>query len=340
VFIDEIDGVGRRRGRTSGHNEEGKTLNQLLTEMDGFEQTSGIVVIGATNFGTSLDPALVRPGRFNKKIKVPLPDVRGRRDILEMYLKRTKVSADIKPEELARMTTGWTGADLENLVNTAATKAAIRNIPAVTRRLVEESLDDIRMGVRNGRIPSKDELTATAFHEGGHALVAMLTEGAMPLQKCTIVSRGHALGVTVSAPDEDKSNSTREELLAQIAVALGGRAAEEVVYGADKVSTGASSDLKAATTTARAMVAKCGMGDRTGLVYHDPDTASEAATQAIDGEVQDILQRQYQYAVRTLEQNKGALYKVVDGLLRYETLTAADIRQVLEKGEVPRKEVL
>jgi len=335
VFIDELDGIGRRRGSAPGHNEEGKTLNSLLTEMDGFEPSTGIVVIAATNFASALDPALVRPGRFNKKITVPLPDLKGRREILQHYISRTVHSADLDFLNIARTTTGFSGADLANLVNLAATKAAMRGKAAVDRALLEEALDDVRIGVKNSRVPNPADLRVTAYHEGGHALVALLTPGATPVHKVTVVSRGHALGVTVQLPESDRTNMTHQQILGEIATAMGGRAAEEVVFGARNVTTGAVSDLQKATYYARQMIGKYGMGEKTGLVYHDmnsPHGPSEQA--AMDAEVRAILDRAYQQAKQLLSDNRGHLDAVADALLAKETLNAMDLKDIL-RGKQP-----
>jgi len=338
VFIDEIDGVGRRRGATVGHNEEGKTLNALLTEMDGFEPSSGVVVMGATNFASALDPALVRPGRFNKKITVPLPDVRGRADILRHYLGRTVHSPDVDCTTLARSTTGFSGADIANLVNTAATKAAVRGVPAVDRALLEESLDDIRIGLKNSRVPNPADLRVTAFHEAGHALVAMLTPGATPVHKVTIVSRGHALGVTVQLPEGDRTGMSREQITGEIATALGGRAAEELMYGPQGVTTGAVSDLQKATLYARHMVAKYGMSDAVGLVWHDMGAQrsfSEREQALIDSEVKAELDRGYAHAKDLLSVHRDTLNRVANALLAHETLTGDQLRALAAGHSLP-----
>jgi len=333
VFIDELDGVGRRRGATPGHNEEGKTLNTLLTEMDGFEPSTGIVVIAATNFASALDPALVRPGRFNKKITVPLPDLKGRREILEHYMGRTVHSADVDVLTIARTTTGFSGADLANLVNVAATKAAVRGKACVDKLLLEEALDDIRIGIKNTRVPNPAELKVTAYHEGGHALVALLTEGATPVHKVTVVSRGHALGVTIQLPEGDRSNMTHQQILGEIASAMGGRAAEEVVFGARNVTTGAVSDLQKATHYARQMIGRYGMNERVGLAYHDMAASarghSDPSQAVIDAEVKTVLQDAYDHAKQILVDNRATLDRIADALLRRETLTGQDLKLII-----------
>jgi len=340
VFIDELDGVGRRRGVGPGHNEEGKTLNTLLTEMDGFEPSAGIVVIGATNFASSLDPALVRPGRFNKKITVPLPDLRGRRDIIQHYLHRTIHSSDIDVNTVAKTTIGFSGADLANLVNVAATKAAVRGHTSLDRSLLEEALDDIRIGIKHNRLPNPADLKVTAYHEGGHALVAMLTEGATPVHKVTVVSRGHALGVTVQLPEGDRTNMTHQQILGEIATAMGGRAAEEVVFGVKNVTTGAVSDLQKATHYARQMIGRYGMGERVGLVYHDLNATSASraygdSEQALmDSEVKEILEKAYSQAKQLLHDNRHTLDRVAEALLQRETLSSQDLKLILQ-GKPP-----
>jgi len=336
IFIDEIDGVGRKRSNSlMSHDEEGKTLNALLTEMDGFDQSAGIIVIGATNRDAVLDPALVRPGRFNKKIQVPLPDVKGRKEILDMYLGKVLKGRDVDATILARATPRFTGADLENLVNLAATKAAVKNSKDVSMRFLEEALDEIRMGLKHRRLPSREELMCTAYHEAGHALASLFSEGSLPLHKVTIASRGNALGVTFSLPEE--TNYTHQQLVARLVMAMGGRAAEELIYGKRKVTTGASSDLQTATDLAKAMVTKWGMNDTVGLAtVHSEDGRSELLQQTIDKEVKDVLQQAYDQALYILQTHQPELHRLADALVKYETISASEVHDVIT-GKVIKK---
>ncbi|KAK2076212.1 hypothetical protein QBZ16_001144 [Prototheca wickerhamii] len=314
IFIDELDSVGGKR--TSWESQTGgsrKTLNQLLTEMDGFEENSGVVVMAATNLPELLDPALTRPGRFDRQVAVPLPDVTGREGILRLYFRDKPLAPDVDVEGLARRTPGFSGAQLANLVNEAALLAA-----------------------RHGRAaPDARARRLTAYHEGGHALVALRTPGARPIHKATIVPRGHALGMVSQVPDRDEYSTTKRQLLAQIDVCMGGRAAEELVFGADSVTTGATSDLRAATATARHMVEDCGMSELVGPVALDAGRGEgrgpgPAARQAVDSEVEAILKASYERVRALLAADEAALHALAQTLLERETLTQDQIRDVVD----------
>jgi ATP-dependent metalloprotease len=294
IFIDEIDSVGanRKYSQYSSSSRE-STLNQLLTEMDGFKSTTGIIVIGATNFAESLDPAITRPGRFDKQVVVPVPDLKGRKEIIDLYLSKTVPSNGVNSLQLARGTPGFTGADLANLINIAAVKATMQGKPFVDEKVIEDAKDQIMMGLAR-KNQDMDPLTrkVTAYHEGGHALVALYSEGAIPLHKATIIQRGSALGVTVMLPEKDEMLISRRKLLARIAVSMGGRAAEELIFGDDDVTGGASSDFQNATSIAYHMVTRLGMSKKIGNVYHNKDklpNISEQERHLIDQEVKEIL---------------------------------------------------
>jgi ATP-dependent metalloprotease len=292
IFIDELDAVGSKRSMKD-QSYMRQTLNQLLVEMDGFSPTSGVILIAATNTPESLDKALLRPGRFDRLVPVPLPDVKGRSQILGVHMRGVTFSPDIRPEIIARGTIGFSGADLANLVNQAAIKASRDNCKAVEMIHMEWAKDKIIMGAeRKSAIITPDCKKMTAYHEGGHTLVALFTKGAIPLHKVTIVPRGNALGLTVMLPEADQSSISREELIARIDVSMGGRVAEELIYGVDKVSTGASSDLQAATDIARRMILSYGMSDTVGLISWSQDDfarASPATKAAIEDEIKQML---------------------------------------------------
>lgn len=263
IFIDEIDSVGAKRTNSVLHPYANQTVNQLLTEMDGFKQNEGVVVLGATNRRDDLDKALLRPGRFDVEVQVQVPDFQGRKDIFDLYLGRVKLSTDVDPNVLARRTTGFTGADIENMINQAALKASIDGETAVSMKYFENARDKILMGPeRKSRIPDEEANRITAYHESGHALVAFFTKDSTPLHKVTIVSRGPSLGHTAYIPDKENYHITKSQMLAMMDAALGGRAAEEIIFGSEKVTTGASSDLKEATSLATRMVKTFGMSDK------------------------------------------------------------------------------
>jgi ATP-dependent metalloprotease len=268
IFIDEIDAIGSTR-QLKEQGAMKMTLNQLLVEMDGFEQNNGVIVIGATNFADVLDSALLRPGRFDKHVTVPLPDVAGRKEVLDHYLSTIPVDDDVSVDVLARGTPGMSGAELSNLVNQAALKASLDGEDAVTHAVLEYAKDKILMGAeRKSALISPESARLTAYHEGGHALVATKTKGAHPIHKATIMPRGQALGMVMQLPTGDQTSMSRRQMLADLDVCMGGRVAEEVVFGADEVTSGASSDLMQATRLAREMVTKWGMTDGVGPVFH------------------------------------------------------------------------
>ncbi|EMD38548.1 hypothetical protein CERSUDRAFT_48133 [Gelatoporia subvermispora B] len=330
IFIDELDAVGGKRSFRDA-NYHRQTLNQLLVEMDGFLQTEGIVVMAATNFPDSLDPALVRPGRFDKHIVISLPDFRGRAQILKHHMKKVTVSPDVDTMILARGTTGFSGADLENLVNQAAVQAARERAIAVTSKHFEWARDKIMMGAeRKSMVISEEEKLMTAYHEGGHALVALYTPGAMPLHKVTCMPRGHTLGVTHFLPEESYSTSLKQ-YLAQIDVSMGGRIAEELIYGAENVTSGASSDLRNATQTARAMVQHMGFSEKVGPVYYnyDDNTISTHTKDTIEEEIRRMLVAGEQRVLALLKSREAELHRLAHALVEHETLDADEVRKVV-----------
>jgi ATP-dependent metalloprotease len=292
IFIDELDAVGSKRSMKD-QSYMRQTLNQLLVEMDGFSPSSGVILIAATNTPDSLDKALVRPGLFDRLVPVPLPDVKGRNQILKVHMKGVLFSPDVNPEIIARGTPGFSGADLANLVNQAAIKASKERSKSVKMDHLEWAKDKIIMGSeRKSAVITPENKKITAYHEGGHTLVALYTKGATPLHKVTVIPRGNALGVTVMLPEADRNNYTKEELFASLDVAMGGRVAEELIYGPSNVTTGASNDLENATKTARAIVLSYGMSEKIGLIsWSDEDyaKASPATKAAIEEEIKTIL---------------------------------------------------
>jgi len=338
VFIDELDAVGHKRG-AHANNWSNQTLNQLLVDLDGFEKNSGIVFIAATNFPELLDPALVRPGRFDKQVVVPLPDVRGRIQILEHYMKDIKFGNDVNTTILARGTAGFSGADLANLVNQAAIRGSWLGSRAVSMQHLEWAKDKIMMGSeRKSMIISEKEKWKTAIHEAGHAVVSKLIPEAMPLHKVTIIPRGNALGLTHSLPDEDHLNETKRSALAQIAMAMGGRVAEELEF--DELSSGASSDFSQATRIARAMVCDWGMSTTLGPVTFRTKRQemqhSEKVAEQIDEEIRTILVKQYDLAKTLLLANQSALRRVAKALMLYETLEAEEVGMLIEGKAMTR----
>jgi len=329
IFIDEIDSLGSKRSKYSLSSTRDNTLNQLLTEIDGFQQTKGIMVIAATNFPEVLDKALTRPGRFDKQITISLPDIKGRKAIIDLYLSRTKPSSDVDSGVIARGTPGFTGADIQNLVNLAAIKAALKGKSSVDMRAIEEAKDDILMGVKRKTEQTRENLLLTAYHEGGHALVAHYTPGAHPVHKLTIIQRGQALGVTVQLPQDDQMSVSRKQMLARLAVAMGGRAAEELIYGDDNVTSGASSDIKSATSLARAMILRWGMSSKVGQVWHEEESMSEAERKLVDDEVRDLLKQSYDYAQSILKTHEKELHSLADALLEHETLSGEQMKEIL-----------
>src|SRR5678816_1588332 len=352
IFIDEIDAVGRHRGAGlgGGHDEREQTLNQLLVEMDGFESNEGVILIAATNRPDVLDPALQRPGRFDRRIVVPRPDLNGRIGVLLVHTKRVPLSNEVDLEVIARGTPGMTGADLENLVNEAALFAARQNKERVDNTDFESAKDKVFMGPeRKSMIMTEKEKRNTAVHEAGHALVAKLLPGCDPVHKVTIIPRGQALGVTWSLPTEDKFNLYRQATLDQICMAMGGRLAEELVF--NEMSSGAANDIERATETARAMVCRWGMssklgplsfGSREGEVFlgrdfsSRPDYSEDTARQ-IDAEVRDIVLSCYERAKRLLTANFETLKRIADALMEYETLEADDVEILVNGGTITRE---
>ncbi len=351
IFIDEIDAVGRHRGAGlgGGHDEREQTLNQLLVEMDGFEGNEGIIVIAATNRPDILDPALLRPGRFDRQVVVPPPDVRGRESILKVHTRRIPLGADVDLSVLARSTPGFTGADLENLVNEAALIAARRNKDRVEMEDFEEAKDKILMGrERKSAVISEEERRITAYHEAGHTMVAKLLPGTDPVHKVTIIPRGQALGLTQQLPLDERHTYPREYLLKRLMILLGGRAAEEIVF--KECTTGAGNDIERATELARRMVCEWGMsenlgpvafGQRQGTVFLGKEISqvknySEATAIAIDNEVRRIVMDCYQKAKKILEDNLELLHKLAESLLEEETLDGADIDRILGLKQGPQ----
>ncbi|KAJ8554331.1 hypothetical protein K7X08_025009 [Anisodus acutangulus] len=327
IFIDEIDAVGSTRKQWEGHTK--KTLHQLLVEMDGFEQNEGIILMAATNLPDILDPALTRPGRFDRHIVVPNPDVRGRQEILELYLQDKPVSDDVNVNSIARGTPGFNGADLANLVNIAAIKAAVEGAEKLNASQLEFAKDRIIMGTeRKTMFLSEDSKKLTAFHESGHAIVALNTEGAHPIHKATIMPRGSALGMVTQLPSNDETSISKKQLLARLDVCMGGRVAEELVFGPDNVTTGASSDLNTATELARYMVSSCGMSDAIGPV-HIKERPSAEMQSRIDAEVVKLLREAYDRVKALLKKHEKALHTLANALLEYETLSSEEIRRIL-----------
>ena len=348
IFIDEIDAVGRHRGAGmgGGNDEREQTLNQMLVEMDGFEASSGVIVIAATNRPDVLDKALLRPGRFDRQVHVSLPDIRGREQVLNVHMRKVPISPDVRPDIIARGTPGMSGADLANLVNEAALFAARRNKRLVDMSDFEDAKDKIYMGPeRRSMIMREDERRNTAYHESGHAVVAKLLPKADPVHKVTIMPRGWALGLTWQLPEHDKVSRYRESMLEEISIMFGGRIAEEVFMG--EMSTGASNDFERATKLARAMVTRYGMSDALGtMVYVDSEedgymgrvaskTVSEATQQKVDAEIRRILDEQYALARRLIESNRDKVEAMTKALLEWETIDADQINDIMA-GLPPR----
>ncbi|XP_031439852.1 ATP-dependent zinc metalloprotease YME1L1 [Clupea harengus] len=332
IFIDELDSVGGKRIESPMHPYSRQTINQLLAEMDGFKPNEGVIVIGATNFAEALDNALVRPGRFDMQVTVPRPDVKGRTEILKWYLKKIKMDEAVDAGIIARGTVGFTGAELENLVNQAALKAAIDGKDVVTMKDLEFAKDKILMGPERRSVDiDKKNKTITAYHESGHAIVAYYTKDAMPINKATIMPRGPTLGHVSMLPENDRWSETRAQLLAQMDVSMGGRVAEELVFGDDEVTTGASSDFDGATKIAKMMVTRFGMSSKLGVMTYNDVTKQSPETQAaVEQEVRVLLEDSYERAKNLLKKYNKEHQKLADALLAYETLDAKEIRLVLE----------
>ncbi|KAI9700102.1 MAG: hypothetical protein M1836_002636 [Candelina mexicana] len=339
VFIDELDAIGGKRNERDAAYAK-QTLNQLLTDLDGFSQTSGVIFVAATNFPKLLDKALMRPGRFDRKIDVGLPDVRGRVAILKHHMKNIKSASDVDPILIARGTPGFSGAELENIVNQAAVRASKQKLEAVTMRDFEWAKDRILMGAeRRSMVIQQKDKVMTAYHEGGHALVALFTTGSVPLYKATIMPRGQALGITSSLPELDKVSMARIEFEAQIDVAMGGKVAEELVYGPAYVSSGASSDLQRATSIAQMMVTQLGMSDELGNVDLQSDYArlSSETKQQIEREVRRLIEEGKDRAMKILTSKRKELDLLANALVEYEMLSKDEIEKVIRGEKLPDK---
>ena len=354
IFIDEIDAVGRSRGAGlgGGNDEREQTLNQLLVEMDGFETNEGIILIAATNRPDVLDPALLRPGRFDRQVVVGNPDILGREARLKVHIKKITVGPDVKLRTIARGTPGFSGADLANLINESALLAARKNKRVVTMVDVEEAKDKVMMGAeRRSMVMSEDEKKLTAYHEGGHAIVALNEKVSDPIHKATIIPRGRALGMVMRLPERDQLSVTREKMYSDIAVAMGGRIAEELIFGHDKVTSGASSDIDMATKMAKNMVTRYGMSKELGpLAYAENEeevflgrsvtrtqNMSEETSKKVDSEVKKIVEAGYERAKKVLTEKIDDLHKIAKALLVYETLTGDEIRDLILKNINPKK---
>nr|WP_081299752.1 ATP-dependent zinc metalloprotease FtsH [Gilliamella apicola] len=346
IFIDEIDAVGRKRGAGSmgGHDEREQTLNQMLVEMDGFEANSGIIIIAATNRVDILDPALLRPGRFDRQVQIGLPDMRGREQILAVHVRKVPLASDVDLSVLARGTPGYSGAELANLVNEAALFAARRNKRLVTMEEFEEAKDKINMGTeRRSLTMTQEQLISTAYHEAGHAIVGYLMPDHDPIHKVTIIPRGRALGVTFFLPEGDRVSESREKLEGDIATLYGGRLAEELIYGVDKISTGASNDIKVATQYARAMVTQWGFSDRLGPLFYEmddnsaygrPKDISDETARIIDEEVKLIIDRNFERARKILTENMDVLHAMKDALMKYETIGSKQVADLIARRPI------
>ncbi|MEO6367536.1 MAG: ATP-dependent zinc metalloprotease FtsH [Steroidobacteraceae bacterium] len=351
IFIDEIDAVGRHRGAGlgGGHDEREQTLNQLLVEMDGFEGNEGIIVIAATNRPDVLDPALLRPGRFDRQVVVPLPDVRGREQILRVHMRKVPIADDVKPALIARGTPGFSGADLANLVNEAALFAARGNLRTVGMDMFERAKDKILMGAeRRSMVMTNEEKRMTAYHEAGHAIIGLSVPEHDPVYKVTIIPRGRALGVTQFLPEQDRYSMSKRRIESMIATLFGGRIAEELIFGRDAVTTGASNDIERATDLARSMVTKWGLSDRLGPLTYSEESGevflgrqvtqtkqvSDVTAHAIDEEVRRVIETNYNRARGILEGHLDKLHAMSDALVKYETIDDKQIREIMD-GKPP-----
>ncbi|MGL5168433.1 MAG: ATP-dependent zinc metalloprotease FtsH [Afipia sp.] len=354
IFIDEIDAVGRHRGAGlgGGNDEREQTLNQLLVEMDGFEANEGVILIAATNRPDVLDPALLRPGRFDRQVVVPNPDVVGREQILKVHVRKVPLAPDINLKTIARGTPGFSGADLMNLVNEAALTAARRNKRMVTQAEFEEAKDKVMMGAeRKSLVMTEEEKMLTAYHEGGHAIVGLNVVATDPIHKATIIPRGRALGMVMQLPERDKLSMSLEQMTSRLAIMMGGRVAEELIFGKEKVTSGASSDIEQATRLARMMVTRWGLSEELGTVAYGENqdevflgmsvsrtqNASEATVQKIDSEIRRFVEEGYNEATRILTEKRADLETLAKGLLEFETLSGDEITDLLG-GKKPNRE--
>ncbi len=355
IFIDEIDAVGRQRGAGlgGGHDEREQTLNQLLVEMDGFEGNDGVIVIAATNRPDVLDPALLRPGRFDRQVTVGLPDLKGREQILTVHMRKKPIDAGVRARDIARGTPGFSGADLANLVNEAALFAARRNRSSITMQDMEDAKDKIMMGAeRRSMAMSDKEKEMTAYHEAGHCIIGRLVPAHDPVYKVTIIPRGRALGVTMFLPDQDRYSYSKEALESKISTLYGGRLAEEIIYGKDKVSTGASNDIERATGIARSMVTQWGLSERLGAIMYGEDegevflgrsvtrhkNVSDETAKLIDEEIKAIIDRNYERARKILEDNMDILHAMTEALVKYETIDEGQIDDLMARRPVREPE--
>ncbi|MDE2562988.1 MAG: ATP-dependent zinc metalloprotease FtsH [Sphingomonadales bacterium] len=354
VFIDEIDAVGRHRGHGLGNSndEREQTLNQLLVEMDGFEANEGIIIIAATNRPDVLDPALLRPGRFDRQVVVPVPDIEGREKILGVHMKKLPLAPDVNPRTIARGTPGFSGADLANLCNEAALLAARRNKRLVAMQEFEDAKDKVMMGSeRRSMVMTEDEKKMTAYHEAGHAIVSVNEAASDPIHKATIIPRGRALGMVMRLPERDSYSYHRDKMLANLAVSMGGRVAEEIIFGHDKVSSGASSDIQYATGLARNMVTKWGMSDKLGPLQYEEQQegylgmggshrlmSSDETNKLIDSEIRVLVDDAHKRATDILKAQEEKLHLLAQALLEYETLTGDEITELMSNGKIDRPE--
>ncbi len=352
IFVDEIDAVGRHRGAGlgGGHDEREQTLNQLLVEMDGFEGSEGIIVIAATNRPDVLDPALLRPGRFDRQVVVPLPDVRGREQILRVHMRKVPLGDDVKPQLIARGTPGFSGADLANLVNEAALFAARANKRTVTMDEFERAKDKIMMGAeRRSMVMTEAEKKMTAYHEAGHAIVGVTVPEHDPVYKVTIIPRGRALGVTQFLPEQDRYSLSKRRIESAISTLFGGRIAEEIIFGPESVTTGASNDIERATDLARNMVTKWGLSDKLGPLTYSEESGevflgrqvtqhkqvSDDTAHAIDEEIRRVIQSNYERAKSILTSKLDTLHSMADALVKYETIDEGQIKDIMA-GKTPK----
>ncbi len=347
VFIDEIDAVGGQRGRgVSGGNEEREqTLNQLLVEMDGFEENESVIIVAATNRPDILDQALLRPGRFDRQVSVSLPDLNGREKIILVHIRKLPIASDVDVRTIARGTPGFSGADLANLINEAALLAARANKKLVSMHEFEMARDKVLMGAeRRSLAMTKQEIENTAYHEAGHAIIAHYTPAADPIHKATIIPRGRALGLVMQLPEQDSVSLSREKIHGDIRVCAGGRIAEELIFGHDKVTTGASSDIQHASRLARSAVIQWGLSDKMGFLNYkaeesrfEPKMISEKTAEQVDAEVKKLIDDNYKAAYKLLEKHIDKLHLLAKALLKHETLTGKEIATLLEKGKVSPK---